>query len=63
MNVLAKPIFYIQQVRKPPMSRGLKEAVVGAVWVSGGRKSKVLSGKVIRVLEEQERKQGGWVDE
>lgn len=41
MNVLAKPISCIQQVRKHPLSRGLKEVVVGAVWVSGGRKSKV----------------------
>ena len=42
MNVLANPIFCIQQVKKAPLSRGPKEAVVGAVWVSGGRKSKVL---------------------
>ena len=64
MNVLANPIFCIQQVRKPPLRRGLKEAVVGAVWVSGGRKSKVLKWEGDQGVRRTRKKTGwlgGWV--
>ena len=60
MNVLANLIFCIQQVRKAPLRRGLKEAVVGTVWVSGGRKSKILKWEGDQGVRGT-RKKTGWL--